>query len=156
MLIVVGWSLAVVSITLNVLYVKTNPKVPNYLIQEYALNEVDLLLYFAVSILAGAFLADLDRIFLGYILSLFLFVFLTTVISFFFVWFNLGWGEYFLDIPFGWEWIVYYALLRIVRITFPFVLLLSLLGAILGGILADYFRTEISPYLKDIFPVKHS
>lgn len=108
------------------------------------LYEVDYLLIFAMSVISGVLLVDLERIFYGWIASTFLSFFIPVIFSSFFIWFSLGAGEM-LSIMLGWAWAaeeVSYIAIRIVfRMTFPLAQLLSFVGSFV----AAFLRSMIQP-----------
>ena len=132
-LVVIGWASAIMLLTVRALH-QWNPV--SRTIGSY-LDAPDLLLLLAVSVVAGIFLADLNRILYGYIGSIALSISIALIYSSVFDWFVIGYGEIFSQTRFGWEYAVFYAFAKILRTMFPGVMLLTFLGGFAGGILSD-------------------
>lgn len=102
----------------------------------------ELLLVVIISILAGIVIVDLKTIVYSYVGSMALSFLLAATFSFLFDWYVIGWQEAGSTIPYGWEYIYYNAMRRMLRMFFPIALLLCLLGVFLGGILGEAGRVR--------------
>ncbi len=98
---------------------------------------LDLVLVLMVSAISGAIVSEVKVALYGYILGLiiaflvsFTFVILYMLrvlqLEYLFTWSN-----------FNWEWGVFFAIINVGKILFPYVILLSLLGVVLGIILRE-------------------
>lgn len=132
-LVVIGWASAVMLLTVRAMY-QFNPARST---TGSFLNALDLVVLLAVSVVAGIFLADLNRILFGYVGSMVLSILMAFIYSTLFDWFVTGAGEVFTEIPFGWEYAFFYAFTRILRTMFPSAMLLAFLGGFVGGIIND-------------------
>ena len=149
LLVAAGWAMAIVLITLNVLYLRNDPS--RYAAPwEIAFNDLDLLLLLCTSVIAGMFLTDLDTVFWGYAGSLAFAFAALLIFSFLFSWFVLGSEEVFSQYDFGWEWVLWWGFGRIIRVMFPVPIMLCFFGGFVGCILGDYFKTDILPFFKDV------
>lgn len=126
-LVVAAWAVCFVLISHKILFERIGP--PFYIGN---LTSTDLALTLVLSIIAGTFLADVERVFFGYIgavsLSIAILISIRTIRDF------QIWGENYPDV---WSWL----LMRTFGLVFSqlFVaVLLSLFGVFIGGILGDY------------------
>jgi hypothetical protein len=71
----------------------------------------------------------------GYFASLFLSSVITVVYVFLFNWYSLELGETFVELAFGWEWVLFQAILNIFRYIFPLGITFSLIGVCVGSVL---------------------
>ena len=107
------------------------------------LDVVDFLLIFAIGLISGAILADLQKVLYGWMASTFLSFFIPVIFASFFIWFLLGAGEIFSSML-GWEAIelVSYVAFRIIfKMMFPLVPIFSLLAVFVG----TFLRSIIQP-----------
>ena len=132
-LVVIGWASAIMLLTVRAMY-QFNPV---HSTTGSFLNALDLLVLLAVSVAVGIFLADLDRILFGYVGSMVLSILMAFIYSTLFDWFVTGAGEVFTEIPFGWEYVCFYAFARILKTMFPSAMVLTFLGGFVGGIIND-------------------
>lgn len=132
-LVVIGWASAIMLLTVRAAY-QFNPRAR---IIGTFLDAVDLLVLLAVSVVAGIFLADLNRVLFGYMGSTALSILMALIYTSLFDWFVRGTGEYLSETPFGWEYVVFYAFAKILRTMFPGAMLLTFLGGFVGGIISD-------------------
>lgn len=107
------------------------------------LDAVDYLLIFAIGLLSGAILVDLQQVLYGWIAMTFLSLFIPVIFSAFFIWFALGAGEIFSS-AFGWELAIenvsYIAFLIIFKMVFPVVPIFSLPAAFVGAFLRGFIQ----------------
>lgn len=146
-LVVLGWSVSVASVTIKsylFVYIQEPRLFEEGMIYTTMLdwiprlNGVDYLLIFAIGLISGALLADLERVFYGWIASAFLSFFIPVIFSSFFIWFSLGAGGIF-SFVLGWalaiEVVSYLAFLIVFRMIFPIVPIFSLLAVFVGAFL---------------------
>lgn len=131
--VIIGWASTIMLLTVRVLY-QFNPE--HSIIGSY-LGLPDLLAILAVSVIAGIFLGDLDRVLLGYVVSIVSSILMALIFTSLFDWFFKGAERVFSDIPFGWEYVIFFAFSKIIRTMFPGAILLTFVGGFLGGILGD-------------------
>jgi hypothetical protein len=98
-------------------------------------SEVDLALMLVVGVVVTVFLTSLESVVFGYFAAMILSSVLTVAYGFLFNWFSLGLGQTFSGLSFGWEWVVFQAVLNTFRYIFPLGLTFSLIGVCLGSVL---------------------
>jgi hypothetical protein len=140
-LLIAVWTTAIAAVAIKThqqFYVD-NPMMTYYQIgfSEYrspAPGELDLVLILLVSAVVSVFLVSIKSVMVGYFASLLLSCSVVVVYVFLFNWFVLGLGEPFLMLPFGWEWVVFQAILNTFRYIFPLGVTLSLIGVCIGSV----------------------
>jgi hypothetical protein len=98
----------------------------------FELTSLELLLIAVVSLLCGAFMLDIRRVFYGSFGTFLISFSLTTAYIAYFIWHTLGWERALSLTAGGWSWAVYWGFLNVFRATFP-VAFLSLIMCALGG-----------------------
>jgi len=126
-LVVIAWAACFALITHKIMF----GRVGEYWVH---VTSTDLALILVLSIFAGAFLAEVERVFFGYIgamiLSVVTLVFIRTIRDF------QIWGDMYPDV---WSWLLARALGTVFSNLF-IAILLSFLGVYVGAILADVIR----------------
>lgn len=97
--------------------------------------EVDLALMLVVGAVVAVFLSSLESVIFGYFAAMILSSVVTIAYGFLFNWYSLGLGQIFAGLPFGWEWVIFQAVLNTFRYIFPIGLTFSLIGVCLGSVL---------------------
>jgi hypothetical protein len=97
--------------------------------------EIDLMLILLISSAVTVFLISIKSVIFGYFASLFLSSIMTVIYVFLFNWYSLGLGGTFVELPFGWEWVLFQAILNTFRYMFPLGITFSLIGVCVGSVL---------------------
>lgn len=134
-LAVVGWAVAITLMIIITEYMKT-PRPGSYWT---TFDALDLAIILATSLLFGIFLVDPVKILYGFIVATSLSIVISVIYSSLYDLYVLGLGEYFSESFPGWEWewVTWFAFLRIFRIMFPVAIILILIGGIIGGIVHE-------------------
>lgn len=139
--------LALWTITIAVVFIRTHqqyyldtPMVTYYQIgfSQYATpkpSEVDLMLILLISSIVTFFLVSIKSVVFGYFASLLLSSIMTVIYVLLFNWYSLGIGEAFAELPFGWEWVLFQAILNVFRYIFPLGITFNLIGVCVGSVL---------------------
>lgn len=98
----------------------------------FELANFDLLVIGVVSLLCGAFLLDVRKVFYGSLGALLISFSLTTAYITYFIWHVLGWERTLSLTEGGWSWALYWGFLNAFRAMFP-VVFLSLVMCAMGG-----------------------
>lgn len=107
------------------------------------LTILDLIIILVISIIAGALLIDLVTIIYGLLAHFALSISFAVMYSAFFIWFSLGYGDFFAPIGgvVDWGWFVTYIAFRnIFRLIFPMAQAFALIGALAGAFIRGYFQ----------------
>jgi hypothetical protein len=135
------WTIAIAALIIKThqqFYVD-NPMMTYYQLgfSEYrspAPSELDLALILLISTVVSVFLISMRSVIFGYFASLFLSCSIVVVYMFLFNWFALGLTRTFSELPFGWEWVVFQAIINTFRYIFPLGVTFSLIGVCIGSI----------------------
>ena len=100
------------------------------------LGPLDYVLFFAVSLVAGLFLADLETALYSYIMALVVLLSVAFVHAFLFIWFVLPRGGSVVDPSFT-TTIIWSAFLTVMRLVFPLTILLTFFSSLFGAFLSD-------------------
>lgn len=100
---------------------------------------LDLAIVLLVSVIFGIFLSEVKVAIYGYLMGLFIAFLVGFTFVIFYMWRVLKLEYLFSWSDFNWEWAVFFALLNVGKILFPYITLLSLLGIVLGMILRERF-----------------
>jgi len=98
---------------------------------------LDLMLVLFVSIIFGAFISSMKGVFYGYLIGMLLAFSVSFVFVIFYMWRVLQLEYLFTWSDFNWEWAVFFALLNVGKILFPYIILISLLGVIIGMLIRE-------------------
>ncbi len=98
---------------------------------------LDLILVLIVSVIFGALLSEVRVVLSGYLFGLLLAFLVGFAFVIFYMWRVLQLEYLFTWSDFNWEWAVFFAILNVGKIMFPYVVLLSLLGVVLGMVLRE-------------------
>lgn len=141
-LLIALWTIAIALIFIRThqQFYAENPMVSYYQIgySEYLTprpSEIDLTLMLVIGSVVTVFLLSIKSVIFGYLASMLLSSVLTVVYVFLFNWYSLGLGSTFAELPFGWEWVGFQAILNTFRYIFPLGITFSLIGVCLGSIL---------------------
>ena len=134
-LVVVGWAVAIAIMTLIAEYVKI-PRLGSF---GTSFDALDLAIVLATSLVFGVFLVDPVKIIYGFIGVIPLSIIISVLSSAFYDLYVLGIGELFSEVVPGWEWewVTWFAFLRVFRIMFPAAVILVFVGGMIGGIVSD-------------------
>lgn len=139
LLVVILWTVANVLIAHKVLFLPTGPASPEFFPGN--ITELDLFLFFVISLAAGLLLADPKRILFGYIGSMSLSILVMVFMRLFWdILYSPIFGEAFSQ--WGWltiEWIIFKSISLMFKNLF-LVPLLSFLGVFLGGVFRSFLR----------------
>ena len=97
-------------------------------------SPLDCMLILFTSLVISVLLVSAKGLILGYAASLFLSSVIAVIYTFLFNWYvlNLGWA--FSQLPFGWEWVIFQAIINTFRFIFPLAVTFSLIGVCIGSI----------------------
>jgi len=98
---------------------------------------LDLILVLAVSVIFGAVVSKVKTALYGYIGGLILAFLVGLIFVILYMWKVLQLEYLFTWSSFNWEWAIFFALINVGKIVFPYVFMLSLLGVIIGMILRE-------------------
>lgn len=147
-LVVLGWTAAISLLIIKsfwLFYVHnlkfSTYQIPYRLAEGPSFNFVDQVLIIGISILVGMILTDAKTLVWTHITSISLSFLAAVTYIFFYIWFVLGWGEVFSLVPFGWEDVLFLAIINALRFIFPWGIFLSLLGVVTGSFLRGFFET---------------
>jgi hypothetical protein len=98
---------------------------------------LDLMLVLFVSIIFGALISSMKGVFYGYLIGMILAFSVGFIFVIFYMWRVLQLEYLFMMSDFNWEWAVFFALLNVGRILFPYIILISLLGVIIGMLIRE-------------------
>jgi hypothetical protein len=99
---------------------------------------LDLVIVLLAGIPVGLSLSDLNEMIYGYAAAMSLaFVISVTYVTLY-IWYVLGWGEVFGMVAFDWEYAVFFAMEWVLRIMFPWVMGLCLVGLTVGAFLRTW------------------
>jgi hypothetical protein len=141
-LLIFGWTIAIALIIIvdHQQFYRTNPILEpkgigfsNYLAP--VPNELELLLVLLIGAAVSIVLVSVGSIVFGYFASMLLSSLITVVYMFLYNWYTLGLGNLFSGIAFGWEWVMFMAILNVFRYVFPLVVTFSLVGVGIGGVI---------------------
>lgn len=142
LLLIALWTIAIAAIVIRThqQYYLDTPMVTYYQIgfSGYATPKpsgIDLMLMLLISSAVTVFLISIRSVIFGYFASLFLSSVITVVYVFLFNWYSLELGETFVELAFGWEWVLFQAILNIFRYIFPLGITFSLIGVCVGSLL---------------------
>jgi len=113
-------------------------------------DEVDYALFIVGSVLAGLMLIDLEKIFFGWLKALILSSVITVAYLSFHFWFIKGMQLTFSQDPFGWEYAIYFSILRVFEYMFPLTIVLIFICVFLGGFLSE--ASGFSKKIASTFP----
>jgi len=134
-LIVIGWTTIVTLVTIVTEYVKQPPAggTATYF------GLLDMVIILGVSSMFGIFLIDPKRILYCVVGTIFLSIVISVVYSSLYD-LSLGAGEPYSEVVPGWEWewVTWFAFLRVFRIMFPAGIILVFVGGMIGGIVSDW------------------
>jgi hypothetical protein len=140
-LLIALWTLAIglIFIRTHQQFYSDNPMVSYYQIgySTYLVpkpSEIDLILMLVVSAVVTILLASSKSVIYGFFASMLLSSALVVVYGFLFNWYWLGLGEVFAELAFGWEWVVFQAILNTFRYIFPLGITFSLIGVCIGSV----------------------
>ena len=97
--------------------------------------EIDLMLMFVAGTVVSVFLVSIKSVIFGYFASMLLSSALTVIYGFLFNWYSLGLGQVFAELPFGWEWVAFQAIVNTFRYIFPLGITFSLIGVCFGSVI---------------------
>lgn len=142
------WALAIILVVIKVhwLHYLQNPRYSVYGIplsyRGPQMGSIDILILGIVSALIGVLLSEADYIFIGYILAFTMSFVGLVVYVVLYIWYVLDWGELLSLIPgtAGLELVILWGILNVTWIMFPAAVLISLFGAIAGGLLRSWLK----------------
>lgn len=106
-----------------------------------AFTDLARVLLLAVGFLIGAFITDVKRLIYSYFTTMVFSSLIGVGYVYYYIWYSLGIGKNLSQIAFGWELALFWAVVNVFRIMFPFGVVLSLVGFVVGTIV----RVWISP-----------
>jgi len=117
-------------------------KVPYLHYKGPVFSDLDRLLLLAASFLVTLFLSDAKSVIYGYFVSIVLSSLITVIYLFLYIWFVLELGVLLSTIPFGWEWVLFLAIINVFRFMFPIGIVFCLIGVTVGSLT----KTWLKPY----------
>ncbi len=132
-LLVIGWAATIALTTVITEYAK--PSRPGSYGTTF--DALGLAIVLATSLVFGMLLVDPVRILCGFIGTTSLSIVISVISSALYDLYALGLGEYFSGGAPAWEWVTWFAFLRIFRIMFPAAIILILIGGMIGGIVSE-------------------
>ncbi len=133
-LVVIGWTAAIALTTMITEYAKP-PRPSSY---GTTFDALDLAIVLATSLVFGMFLIDPVKILYGFIVATSLSIVISVICSALYDLYVLGLGELFSHAhPWEWEWVTWFAFLRIFRIMFPLAIIFAFIGGMAGGIVSE-------------------
>ena len=90
----------------------------------------------------GVVLPDIKKLTCGYVASM-AFAFIVGVLSVFaYIWFVFQLGLVFQDVPFGWEFALFTALVKVIGFMIPIGAVFSLIGVLTGNVVSFFTKYE--------------
>ena len=97
-------------------------------------SPLDLMLILLIGLAISTFLISVKGVIFGYFASLLLSCSIVVAYMFIFNWYVLELGGPFSQLPFGWEWVVFQAVINTFRYIFPLGVTFSLIGVCIGSV----------------------
>jgi len=147
---VIAWTVLISLVTIRTVW-KPYPipgQRPLYWVPSF--DEWDYLLFIVGSIVAGLMLVDLETVFFGWIKAVTLSSLITVIYLSFHFWFIEEMYKVFSQDPFGWEYSIYFAILRVFELMFPLNIVLIFICVFLGGFLSE--AVGLSKKIASAFP----
>lgn len=134
-LVVMGWTATITLMTIIAEYAKT----PRLGSDGTTFDALDLSIVLVTSLVFGMFLIDPAKIIYGFIGVTSLSIIISVIYSALYDLYVLELGKHFSEVVPGWEWewITWFAFLRVFRIMFPAAIILIFVGGMIGGIVSD-------------------
>lgn len=154
------WSLAIALVVIKsywLVYAQNSTLIDNRIAWTQISNWVpritilDLIIILVISIVAGAILPDIEIVVYSVLANFMLVFALAVLYSTCFIWFILGYGEFFAAsggfLEWG-SWVAYVAFKNIFRLTFPLVHIFCFIGAIIGAFVRGYIEPSSGAYVE--------
>jgi hypothetical protein len=109
-------------------------KVPYLHYKGPVFSDLDRVLLLATSFLATLFLSDPKSVVYGFFVSTILSSLIAVIYLFLYIWFVLDLGVLLSTIPFGWEWVLFLAIINVFRFMFPIGIVFCLIGVTVGSL----------------------
>jgi hypothetical protein len=143
--LVAVWSIAIslIMIRSHFTFYLTNEKFSFYKIswrtsEGPAFGDFDLAVILIISSLIGVFVKRAKNLVYGYFTTILVSSAIVVTYIFLYNWFTLSYGESLGQIPFGWEWVLYSALLSFLRFMFPIGMIFCLIGLVAGNFIRSW------------------
>lgn len=104
-----------------------------YLVYETpSFDLLDIVLLFAASFVVGIIVSEVKPMIYGFVASISIAFIIAVTYAALFIWFILGYQEFFALIPFNWEWVIYLGIINMLWLLFPFVIGMSAIGILVA------------------------
>jgi hypothetical protein len=97
-------------------------------------SEVELAIVLLVSALVSFFLVSVRSVIYGYFAAIVFSCSAATVYIYLYNWYVLELANVFAELAYGWEWVLFMAIINIFRYVFPIGITFSLIGTVLGTV----------------------
>ncbi|UCG36557.1 MAG: hypothetical protein JSV64_08155 [Candidatus Bathyarchaeota archaeon] len=148
LLVILGWTIAITLIIVKThqIFYLTNERflkrqVGFLTYDGPVFSELDLLLITVVSFFVAISVSKFKSIILGYFASITLSFLLSVFYTFLYIWFILQLDQVFAQLPYGWEWVLFMAIINVFRFMIPLGITFILIGAVVGA----FTRMVINP-----------
>lgn len=88
----------------------------------------------------GFMFSDAKRLVYSYFTSMAMAYFIGVISVFLYIWFVLNLGPVFQDIPFGWETVLFTAIIKVFGFMIPLGIIFSLMGVVTGNLLSIFYK----------------
>jgi hypothetical protein len=113
-------------------------QIPFTLYEGPAAGALDIVVIVIASIVVGLFLSDAVEMLLGFTVAIFLTFVISVIYVTLYIWYVLGWGVLFGAVAYDWEYAVFFAVLTVFRIMFPWIVGICLIGLVIGAFLRTW------------------
>lgn len=144
-LIVMVWTILVAFIVIKVYWVAyTTSGRLSYFQPAFTLYDaptagaLDFLVIVIASVIVGLFLSDVHEMLRGFIATMLLTFIISVAYVSLYIWYALGWGALFGAVAYDWEYAVFFAILTVFRIMFPWIIGICLIGLTIGAFLRTW------------------
>jgi hypothetical protein len=104
-----------------------------YCVYEVPSFEVtDMVLLFVAGLVVGIIVCEVKPLIYGFAASVSVAFIIAVAYAALFIWFILGYQEFFALIPFNLEWVIYLGMISMLWLWFPFVIGISAIGMLVG------------------------
>ena len=101
---------------------------------------LERLVVLVMGFVVGFMLSDVKRLVYGYFASMAMTYFIGVISVFLYIWFIVNLGPVFEVIPFGWETVLFTAIIKVFGFMIPIGIIFSLMGVVTGNLLAIFSK----------------
>ena len=101
---------------------------------------LERLVVLVTGFVVGFMFSDVKRLVYSYFTSMAMTYFIGVISVFLYIWFVLNLGPVFQDIPFGWETVLFTAIIKVFGFMIPLGIIFSLMGVVTGNLLSIFYK----------------